>query len=97
MVGEVKKVGKSRNFHPKVGKSRNFFAFKVGKCRNFITVFITSLHTGTSNTLVSLVNFEANHLFFRKCSFHTQSFAIVEPYCGLLIPNYCFSTKSRLN
>ena len=66
-----KKVGKSRNFHPKVGKSRNFFVFKVGKCRNFITVFITSLHTGTSNTLVLLVNFEANHLFFRKCSFHT--------------------------
>ena len=31
MVGEVKKVGKSRNFHPKVGKSRNFSVFKVGK------------------------------------------------------------------
>ena len=31
MVGEVKKVGKSRNFQPKVGKSRNFSAFKVGK------------------------------------------------------------------
>ena len=41
VVGEVKKVGKSRNFHPKVGKSRNFSVFKVGKCRNFISVFIT--------------------------------------------------------
>ena len=30
VVGEVKKVGKSRNFHPKVGKSRNFSDFKVG-------------------------------------------------------------------
>ena len=46
MVGEVKKVGKSRNFHPKVGKSRNFSVFKVGKSRNFLSVFITSLHTG---------------------------------------------------
>ena len=25
VVGQVKKVGKSRNFHQKVGKSRNFF------------------------------------------------------------------------
>ena len=31
VVGEVKKVGKSRNFQPKVGKSRNFSVFKVGK------------------------------------------------------------------
>ena len=38
VVGEVKKVGKSRNFHPKVGKSRNFSVFKVGKSRNFISV-----------------------------------------------------------
>ena len=28
VVGQVKKVGKSRNFHQKVGKSRNFFAKK---------------------------------------------------------------------
>ena len=33
-VGEVKKVGKSRNFQPKVGKSRNFSPLKVGKSRN---------------------------------------------------------------
>ena len=33
VVGQVKKVGKSRNFHQKVGKSRNFFAKKVGKSR----------------------------------------------------------------
>ena len=31
VVGEVKKVGKSKNFHPKVGKSRNFSVLKVGK------------------------------------------------------------------
>ena len=60
VVGEVKKVGKSRNFQPKVGKSRNFSAFKVGKSRNFISVFIIVL----SNMLVSFVVFEANHLFF---------------------------------
>ena len=30
VVGEVKKVGKSRNFEPRVGKSRNFSIFKVG-------------------------------------------------------------------
>ena len=35
VVGEVKKVGKSRNFQLKVGKSRNFSVFKVGKIRNF--------------------------------------------------------------
>ena len=64
MVGEVKKVGKSRNFQPKVGKSRNFSAFKVGKSRNFISVFIIVLYTGMSNVLVSFVVFEANHLFF---------------------------------
>ena len=28
VVGQVKKVGKSRNFYQKVGKSRNFFAKK---------------------------------------------------------------------
>ena len=28
VVGQVKKVGKSRNFHQKVGKSRNFSAKK---------------------------------------------------------------------
>ena len=28
VVGQVKKVGKSRNFHQKVGKSRNLFAKK---------------------------------------------------------------------
>ena len=28
VVGQVKKVGKSRNFHQKVGKSRIFFAKK---------------------------------------------------------------------
>ena len=39
VVGEVKKVGKSRNFHPKVGKSRNFWVVKVGKSRNFSTIF----------------------------------------------------------
>ena len=66
VVGEVKKVGKSRNFHPKVGKSRNFSVFKVGKSRIFICVFVTSLHTGTSYMLVSFVDFEANHLFFPK-------------------------------
>ena len=60
VVGEVKKVGKSRNFQPKVGKSRNFSAFKVGKSRNFISVFIIVL----SNMLVSFVVFDANHLFF---------------------------------
>ena len=97
MVGEVKKVEKSRNFCPKVGKSRNFFVFKVGKSRNFITIFITSLHSGTSNMLVLLADFESNHLFAQKCSFYTQSFTIVETYCGLLIRNYYFSTKSRLN
>ena len=59
VVGEVQKVGKSRNFQPKVGKSRNFSAFKVGKSRNFISVFIIVL----SNMLVSFVVFEANHLF----------------------------------
>ena len=66
VVGEVKKVGKSRNFHPKVGKSRNFSVLKVGKSRNFINVFITSLHTGTSIMLVSFLDFEANHLFSKK-------------------------------
>ena len=80
VVGEVKKVGKSRNFHPKVGKSRNFSVFKVGKSRNFISVFVTSLHTGTSYMLVSFVDFEANHLFFQNCTFYTQSVAIEEPY-----------------
>ena len=40
VVGEVKKVGKSRNFHPKVGKSRNFWVLKVGKSRNFVTIFL---------------------------------------------------------
>ena len=66
MVGEVKKVGKSRNFHLKVGKSRNFSVFKVGKCRNFISIFITSLHTCTSKMLVLFVDFEVNHLFVQK-------------------------------
>ena len=60
VVGEVKKVGKSRNFQPKVGKSRNFSTFKVGKSRNFISVFIIVL----PNMVVSFVVFEANHLFF---------------------------------
>ena len=64
VVGEVKKVGKSRNFHPKVGKSRNFLLFKVGKSRNFVSVFITFLHTGTYNMLVSFVHFKANYPFF---------------------------------
>ena len=64
VVGEVKKVGKSRNFCSKVGKSRNFSAIKVGKSRNFITIFITFLYVGTSNMFVSIVNFEGNHLFF---------------------------------
>ena len=71
MVGEVQKVGKSRNFQPKVGKSRNFSAFKVGKSRNFISVFIIVLYTSMSNMLVSLVVYEANYLFFFKCSFYT--------------------------
>ena len=71
MVGEVQKVGKSRNFQPKVGKSRNFSAFKVGKSRNFISVFIIVLYTSMSNMLVSLVVFEVNYLFFFKCSFYT--------------------------
>ena len=71
MVGEVKKVGKSRNFHPKVGKSRNFSVFKVGKSRNFISVFVTSWHTDTSYMLASFVDFEANHLFFQNCIFYT--------------------------
>ena len=66
VVGEVKKVGKSRNFHPKVGKSRNFSVLKVGKSRKFIHVFITSLHTGTSIMLVSFIDFEANHLFSKN-------------------------------
>ena len=56
MVGEVKKVGKSRNFHPKVGKSRNFSVFKVGKSQ-FYKCFVTSLHTDTSYMLVSFVRF----------------------------------------
>ena len=64
MVGEVKKVGKSRNFQSKVGKSRNFSTFKVGKSRNFISVFIIVLYTGMSNMFVSFLVFEANHLFF---------------------------------
>ena len=66
MVGEVKKVGKSRNFRPKVGKSRNFSVFKVGKSRNFISVFVTSLYNGTYYMLVSFVDFEVIHLFFPK-------------------------------
>ena len=66
VVGEVKKVGKSRNFHPKVGKSRNFSVLKVGKSRKFIHVFITSLHTGTSIMLVSFIDFKANHLFSKN-------------------------------
>ena len=57
VVGEVKKVGKSRNFRPKVGKSRNFSVFKVGKSRNFISVFVTYLHSGTSYMLVSFIDF----------------------------------------
>ena len=97
VVGEVKKVGKSRNFHAKVGKSRNFSIFKVGKSRNFISVFLTSLHTGTSYMLVSFVDFEANHLFFQNYIFHTQSVAIEEPYCVLLIVNYYLRTEFRLN
>ena len=64
VVGEVKKVGKSRNFEPKVGKSRNFSVFKVGKSRNFISVFITFLYTGMSNMLVKFADFKANHIFF---------------------------------
>ena len=95
MVGEVKKVGKSRNFHLKVGKSRIFSVFKVGKSRNFISVFITSLHTGTSNMLVSFVDFETNHLFFQKCTFYTQSVVIDEPYHVLLIAKYCLRAESR--
>ena len=39
MVGEVKNVGKSRNFQPKVGKSRNFSAFKVGILLVFLSLF----------------------------------------------------------
>ena len=108
MVGEVKKVGKSRNFHPKVGKSRNFSVFKVGKSRNFsvfkvgksrnfISVFVTSLYTGTSYMLVSFVDFEANHLIFQNCTFYTQSVSVEEPYCVLLIANYCLRTEFRLN
>ena len=97
VVGEVKKVGKSRNFRPKVGKSRNFSVFKVGKSRNFISVFVTSLYTGTSYMLVSFVDFEANHLFFQNCTFYIQSVAIEEPYCVLLIANYCLRTQFRLN
>ena len=97
VVGEVKKVGKSRNFHPKVGKSRNFSVFKVGKSRNFISVFVTSLYTGTSYMLVSFVDFEANHLIFQNCTFYTQSVSIEEPYCILLIANYCLRTEFRLN
>ena len=97
VVGEVKKVGKSRNFHPKVGKSRNFSVLKVGKSRKFIHVFITSLHTGTSIMLVSFIDFEANHLFSKKCTFYTKLVATVQPYCVLLIANYCLRTKSRLN
>ena len=96
VVGEVKKVGKSRNFHPKVGKSRNFSVFKVGKSRNFISVFVTSLHTGTSYMLVSFVDFEANHLFFQNCTFYTQSVAIEEPYCVLLIANYRPCTQNLI-
>ena len=97
MVGEVKKVGKSRNFCPKVGKSRNFSVFKVGKSRNFISVFVISLHTDASYMLVSFVNFEANHLFFQNCTFYTQSVAIEEPYCTLLTANYCLRTEFRLS
>ena len=97
MVGEVKKVGKSRNFHPKVGKSRNFSDFKVGKSRNFISVFVTSLHGGTSYMLVSFVDFEANYLFFKNHKFYTQSVAIEKPYCVLLIANYYLRTEFRLN
>ena len=97
VVGEVKKVGKSRNFHPKVGKSRNFSVFKVGKSRNFISVFVTSLYTGTSYMLVSFVDFEANYLIFQNCTFYTQSVSIEEPYCVLLIANYCLRTEFRLN
>ena len=41
VVGEVKKVGKSRNFQPKVGKSRNFSVFKVGKLRNVFYNFFS--------------------------------------------------------
>ena len=97
VVGEVKKVGKSRNFHPKVGKSRNFSDFKVGKSRNFISVFVTSLHSGTSYMLVSFVDFEANYLFFKNHKFYTQSVAIEKPYCVLLIANYYLRTEFRLN
>ena len=97
VAGEVKKVGKSRNFHPKVGKSRNFSVLKVGKSRNFRNVFITSLHTGTSIMLVSFLDFEAKYLFSKKCTFYTKSVAIVQPYCVLLIANYCLRTKFRLN
>ena len=96
VVGEVKKVGKSRNFHPKVGKSMNFSVFKVGKSRNFISVFVTSLHTGTSYMFVSFVDFEANHLFFQNCTFYTQSDAIEEPYCVLLIANYRPCTQNLI-
>ena len=39
VVGEVQKVGKSRNFQPKVGKSRNFSAFKVGILLVFLSLF----------------------------------------------------------
>ena len=62
VVGEVKKVGKSRNFQPKLGKSRTFSTFKVGKSRNFISLFIIVL----SNMVVPVVVFEANHLVPRK-------------------------------
>ena len=61
VVGEVKKVGKSRNFHPKVGKSENFLVFKVGILSVFL---ITFLYTGTYNMLVSFVHFKANYPFF---------------------------------
>ena len=64
MVGEGKKVGKSRNFEPKVGKSKNFSVFKVGKSRNFISVFITFLYTSMSNMLVLFADFKVNHIFF---------------------------------
>ena len=53
MVGVVKKVGKSRNVHPKVGKSSNFY--------NSVSLFCILI---SLTMLFSFVNFEADHLLF---------------------------------
>ena len=85
VVGEVKKVGKSRNFEPKVGKSRNFSVFKVGKSRNFISFLSLFCILVCLICLFHLQILRQITYSSKKFPSHTQLVAILEPYCALLM------------